>query len=364
VANDCLQFCANGTIRTRGAELMVEMLSAIQEACPEELSNFSTRCCNALMACVSTEREFSLLGDFLKAFAKFLPFVQDRLNQEEVHTFSRLLTEVVKESIKRRNQLLASREENAEELDEDDLEDIEAAVESEEMLVDSDVSQMVEALLKTIPGYTPMFEAEFLPLIGTMLSNDIASDKHTAMMYLSIFIEYGANCAGANHLADFCPVFLNTTETDNEVIAHHAFNGLRAILSLCARAYTQPHEGSLDFANSAIEKVKRFLNGQRCRKEEFGGARNNACSAAMTFIEFYGEYSPANATDALRNVVACVPLADDDEVEAINVHRKLVQMVAAQHPLTADLAASIIGKVKSADTDCLDDETKNALMNL
>lgn len=364
VANDCLEFCANGSIRTRGAELMVEMLSAIEEACPGELVEFSTRCCNALMKCVATEREFSLLGDFLKAFARFLPYVQDRLNEEEVHTFSRLLTEVVKESIKRRNQLLASRAENAEELDEEDLEDIEAAVESEEMLVDSDVSQMVEALLKAIPGYTPMFEAEFLPLIGTMLSNDIASDKHTAMMYLSIFIEYGANCAAVNHLADFCPVFLNTVDSDNATIAHHSFNGLRAILALCARAYTQPHEGSLDFANSAIDKVKRFLNGQRCRKEDFGGARNNACSAAMTFIEFYGEFSPANATDALRNVVACVPLNDDDEIEAKNVHRKLVQMVAGQHPLTQDLAASIIGKVKSAPTDCLDDETTAALMNL
>ena len=364
VANNCLEFCANGSIRSRGAELMVEMIDSIQEAYPQELNNFATRCIDSLLKCVATEREFSLLGDFLKAFSRFLPLVQETLSQETVHTFSLLLSEIVKESIKRRNQLLASREENPEDLDEEDLEDLEAAVESEEMLVDSDVSLMVEALLKTFPIYTPMFEAEFLPIIGNMLANNIDSDKHTAMMYLGIFIDNCANNAAANHLADFCPVFLNTTDSDSDLIAHHAFNGLRAILNLCARSYNQPHEGSLDFANSAVDKIKRFLNGQRCRKEEFGGARNNACSAGMSFIEFFGEYSTSNAAEVLRSIVACVPLNDEDEVEAKNVHRKLVQMVAGQHPLTADLAAAIIGKVKGANADCLDDDTKNALSNM
>lgn len=355
-----LEFCASTDVRQLGAEILDRLVECYKVA-PSEVPAFVDSSVTALTTAVRTELEFSNIPNYLDAIATFAKTFPENFSADILTLIAKIFSAVCVEAGKRKAK---NEKERKGQIESDDEEELDAAIETDEELM-SDINQACDQLLKSIPAFTPLFAEHILPMAGNMLSHD-DMNALIGMGFIAGYCEFGHNYAAAQSLDSIVPPFMHYITSTTPDVAHSAFNGLRAITLLTAGAFGTSNANAVDFANTVITKVGAFLSSPQSRTPTFGGALTNAVSCGLAVLEhFTATVDPATQTAFMNEVVGALPLSDADEVEAMSVHKRILNFF--EHPVVAanpSLKTTIVQKLKSASPDTLDDATVELLKTL
>ena len=292
-------------------------------------------------------------------------------DREVLDTTAARLLSTFKASFQRRAVKKAEMRVEAEEsatggLDEEELEALEDALESEEVFM-FHVSEILGALMKThTVNYLPSFEAVVMPTILEMAAEHMSpSDRKTSIFVIDDIIDFGGEAA-ASLYNQLIPILLHHVTDEGAQLRQAAVYGLGAAAGAAVTAFAP-------FAAEAVQRMQTIISHEKSREGENEQATDNAVSALGKIY-----LSQANAltqegidpNDVLGLWLSYLPLRADRE-ESISVNRQFCNMLQSSEYLDAIMGQdsanlthvlSVIAQVLG--TDFIDTQTANEMQSI
>lgn len=315
-----------------------------------------------LLHSIQVEIHLDNLTDRLDVFAECLDVVKLSCSEEQILSSNTLFSELIGDSIKRRNELDSSRKGQ----DFDQVEDakVKEQYELEDMLL-SNINTCILYMCKYCgPSYVDSFHKLLFPLFSPMLNSDRTPSEQTiGLCVMDSLVQYGG-AKGRQYVEQFLPITKKYALSDNVSIRQAAVFGI----GVCAQSLGEKFaSGGQDYIMTLLQVIG--ANGSRTEKN--GPATDNAISAIGRICQScYKETPIIEGKNLLELWLGMLPIKDDEE-EVSPVVDILCHFVNQKNPhilgqnnCNLPKIVSVFGKAISADL--AEEPTKqriNAIMN-
>lgn len=235
--------------------------------------------------------------------------------------------------------------------------------EEAEVLI-SDTCELLGKMLERAGAvFAPVFKSTFIPVMHSMLQpNEKDALVTCGLGLLSSLVEHTPD-----HVADLIPTAVERVvgfaqHSKDADVLQSCFYLMNVLLQYFG---SHDYPTTQQFVEQALDIFTRYMAA--APGEDYADATCNAVSMAVTLLSLYFRLlSPQQLAQTVSCVVGSLPTGGD-KIEARRVHGRLLAWVVQGHSVMqtdAALAQTIVGRLRSAAEDVLDEETRAQLANM